>query len=113
MPISQSVSTDVTYICDNPTCRRGLNGPTVVRFNLESVQKEGSFPEDAKKFCNIISSGGKNFAACCPACGAEILGFPQPDLTGPVRKDNVLPFCRKPFGEAIQEHSPINGQEEE
>jgi len=115
MSVTQNISTDITATCDNKTCRRGFNGPTVVKWNVESV-KSGQTPmsEVAKRFINILTFDGTTFTVCCPACGAELLGFPQPDLTGPTERNNVLPFCRPPFDGAFKEHtnSPVNGPEE-
>lgn len=111
MSVTQTVSTDITVTCDNKTCRRGISGPTVVKWNVEQIKLNTvQRPEAAKRFINILTFDGTNYTVCSPACGAELLGFPQPELTNP-KQDNVLPFCQKPFGTALREHSPNNGQE--
>lgn len=111
MSVTQTVSTDITATCDNKTCRRGINGPTVAKWNVEAVKlNTAQMPEVAKRFINILTFDGTNYTVCSPACGAELLGFPQPKLTNP-QKDNMLAFCQKPFGAAIREHSLDNGQE--
>ena len=112
MPVTTTVSTEVLAVCDNLTCKRGQNGPTVVRYQLEPVQKgEAQEPAETRKFVTLLMKalGGRQLTACCPACAAEILGFPQPDMTQPAREGNLLHFpCRKPLDTGI---SPVNGQE--
>lgn len=111
MPVTQSVATEITASCDNPSCRRGQNGPTVVKWNLESIQQgKAKIPEESTRFVSIVTFDNKILTACCAACAAEILGFPQPDLTGPPRSDNVIPFCRQPMDAALKER-PVNGLE--
>jgi hypothetical protein len=112
MSVSSTVSTYITATCDNPKCQRGHDGPTVVIWNVEKVKSEEvKIPEEAVRFITLTFFNNTFKHGCCPACAAEILGFPQAEITQKIGHNNLVHFpdCKKPLDDGVHKHEPEEG----
>lgn len=111
MPITST--TDIVAVCDNPRCKHGQNGPTVVAYNLDRVSSgQQEAPPRFKEYLTIQPANGAPLVACCKQCAVELLGFVVTKMSEPSGKVIAFPTCSKPLDPGVQEHSPENGPEE-